>query len=145
MGGSRQPYKRGRAGTRKQRLIPTRVTDPLNRTLKTFVMMIIPLTISLRLFLSPSVAHPLKSGTALSLQSGTALPHQVVRLCRIKWYGSAASILAVFFSTITFRYLFPLCRFKKRQHNKMELLMIPMIFVRSRMVLIYSLNRLFHI
>ena len=32
---SRQPYRRGRAGTRKQRLIPTRVTDPLNRTLKT--------------------------------------------------------------------------------------------------------------
>ena len=33
--GSRQPYRRGRAGTRKQRLIPTRVTDRLNRTLKT--------------------------------------------------------------------------------------------------------------
>ena len=27
--------KAGRAGSRKQRLIPTRVTDPLNRTLKT--------------------------------------------------------------------------------------------------------------
>ena len=33
--GSRQPYRRGRAGSRKQRLILTRVTDPLNRTLKT--------------------------------------------------------------------------------------------------------------
>ena len=35
---SRQPYRRGRAGSRKQRLIPTRVTDPLNRTLKTCVI-----------------------------------------------------------------------------------------------------------
>ena len=32
---SRQPYRRGRAGSRKQRLIPTRVTDPLNHKLKT--------------------------------------------------------------------------------------------------------------
>ena len=36
--GSRQPYRRGRAGSRKQRLIPTRVTNPLNRTLKTCVI-----------------------------------------------------------------------------------------------------------
>ena len=32
---SRQPYRRGRADSRTQRLIPTQVTDPLNRTLKT--------------------------------------------------------------------------------------------------------------
>ena len=36
--GSRKPYRRGRAGSRKQRMIPTRVTDPLNRTLKTCVI-----------------------------------------------------------------------------------------------------------
>ena len=33
--GSSQPYRRGRTGSRKQRLMPTRVTDSLNRTLKT--------------------------------------------------------------------------------------------------------------
>ena len=32
---SRQPYRWGRADSRTQRLIPTQVTDPLNRTLKT--------------------------------------------------------------------------------------------------------------
>ena len=37
MGGasSVSSHRRGRAGTRKQRLIPTWVTDPLNRTLET--------------------------------------------------------------------------------------------------------------
>ena len=40
--GSHQPYRGRQAGCWKQRLIPTRVSDPLNRKLKTCILILLP-------------------------------------------------------------------------------------------------------